>query len=77
MGIPDDKIFIMDLPHHAKKLPYKTVDDLVQLGHSVPDLEPLNWAKGQGARQVAFLCYSSGTSGLPVSALPYKDSGLC
>jgi ribosome assembly protein SQT1 len=28
-------------------------------------LEELKWEKGQGARQVAFLCYSSGTSGLP------------
>lgn len=66
----------MDLPHHAKKLPFKTVDDLVELGHSVPDLEPLNWTKGQGARQVAFLCYSSGTSGMPVSPPPNRDYGL-
>jgi acyl-CoA synthetase (AMP-forming)/AMP-acid ligase II len=69
VGIPEDKIFIMDLPNHAPKPPFKTVNDLVEMGHSVPDLEPLKWVKGQGARQVAFLCYSSGTSGLPVSLL--------
>ncbi|KAF2192511.1 acetyl-CoA synthetase-like protein [Zopfia rhizophila CBS 207.26] len=28
-------------------------------------LEPIKWSKRQGARQTAFLCYSSGTSGLP------------
>jgi acyl-CoA synthetase (AMP-forming)/AMP-acid ligase II len=69
-GIPEDKVFIIDLPHHAKKPDFKTVEDLVELGHSVPELEPLLWTKGQGARQPAYLCYSSGTSGLPVSGLP-------
>ncbi|KAG7291737.1 hypothetical protein NEMBOFW57_001757 [Staphylotrichum longicolle] len=69
VGIPEDKIFIMDLPHHSQKPPFKTVDDLVELGHSVPELEPLQWVKGQGARQVAFLCYSSGTSGLPKAVM--------
>ncbi|KAK0661567.1 hypothetical protein QBC41DRAFT_285768 [Cercophora samala] len=68
-GIPEDKIFLMDAPVHSKKLPYKTVDDLIQLGQSVPELEPLNWVKGQGERQVAFLCYSSGTSGLPKAVM--------
>jgi acyl-CoA synthetase (AMP-forming)/AMP-acid ligase II len=68
VGIPEDKIFIMDVPHHAKKPSFKSVDDLVNMGRSVPDLEPLKWVKGQGARQAAFLCYSSGTSGLPVSS---------
>lgn len=67
VGIPKDKIFLMDLPNQARKPGFKTVDDLVELGQSLPDLEPLRWVKGQGARQVAFLCYSSGTSGLPVS----------
>jgi acyl-CoA synthetase (AMP-forming)/AMP-acid ligase II len=68
-GIPEDKIFIMDLPLHARKPHFKTVDDLVKLGHSLPELEPLRWRKGQGARQVAFLCYSSGTSGLPKAVM--------
>jgi len=67
VGIPEDRVFIMDVPLHAPKPNFKTVDDLIEIGRSVPDLEPLRWVKGQGARQVAFLCYSSGTSGLPVS----------
>lgn len=49
-----------------KKLPFKTVGQLIEAGGKLPELEPLKWAKGQGARQTAYLCYSSGTSGLPV-----------
>lgn len=66
-GIPEDRVFIMDLPGYDKPSSFKTVENLVDLGRTLPELEPLRWSKGQGARQVAFLCYSSGTSGLPVS----------
>ena len=45
---------------------FKTVDRLIEDGESLERLEPLRWTKGQGARQTAFLCFSSGTSGLPV-----------
>lgn len=65
-GIPEDKVFILDIPGFQNPKGFKTVDDLVELGRAAPELEPLRWCKGQGARQVAFLCYSSGTSGLPV-----------
>lgn len=34
-------------------------------GSSLPQLEKLNWQPGQAAKQAAFLCYSSGTSGPP------------
>ncbi|KAK1764039.1 hypothetical protein QBC33DRAFT_547822 [Phialemonium atrogriseum] len=68
-GIPEDKVFIMDLPGYDKPSSFKTVEDLVDLGRTLPELEPLRWSKGQGARQVAFLCYSSGTSGLPKAVM--------
>lgn len=67
VGIPEEFIFILPMPHTQKDVPFKTIDDLVEEGEALPELEPLRWSRGQGARQVAFLCYSSGTSGLPVS----------
>jgi hypothetical protein len=69
VGIPEDRIFLLPMAGFDKKVPYKTVDDLVEEGKALPELPPLNWSPGQGARQVAYLCYSSGTSGLPVSHL--------
>jgi acyl-CoA synthetase (AMP-forming)/AMP-acid ligase II len=50
----------------SKPVPFKTVGKLVEEGAQLPELEKLTWEKGQGKRQTAFLCYSSGTSGLPV-----------
>jgi len=66
-NIPEDKVFLLDLPGHPRDSRFRTIDDLIAEGRSLPELEPLRWTKGQGARQVAYLCYSSGTSGLPVS----------
>lgn len=68
-AIPDDRVFLLPLPGDDahRRLPYASVDDLVDEGRALPALAPLNWPKGQGARQTAYLCYSSGTSGLPVS----------
>ena len=72
VGILHDRIFILSVPGSDKKAPFKTIDDLVEEGRNLPELQPLNWAPGQGARQVAFLSFSSGTSGLPVSCPPSK-----
>ena len=70
--IPRKNIYILTLPKEATNgLPsppeFKTVNCLITDGSSLPPIEKLKWKKGQGARQTAFLCYSSGTSGLPVS----------
>lgn len=71
LGIPKEKVYILELPKQLvgdAKVPagLKTVSDLAEIGKSAPKIEPLKWSKGEGARRVAFLCYSSGTSGLPV-----------
>jgi acyl-CoA synthetase (AMP-forming)/AMP-acid ligase II len=69
-GIGEDAVFLLPVPgFNSEKLPFKTVDDLIIEGERLPAVEPPRWVKGQGARQTAFLSYSSGTSGLPVSTL--------
>ncbi|KAM4064980.1 AMP-binding enzyme [Hirsutella rhossiliensis] len=70
-AIPDDRIFLLPLPGHAASSspPLVTIDDLVAEGQALPPVEPLRWIKGQGARQTAYLSYSSGTSGLPKAVM--------
>jgi acyl-CoA synthetase (AMP-forming)/AMP-acid ligase II len=69
-GIPENRIYILEVPSQitgGKSSPkgMKTVDDLIREGKELDRLESLNWASGDGAKKTAFLCYSSGTSGLP------------
>lgn len=65
-NIPKNKIYICEMPNDPP-IPkeFKTLGQLQKEGESLAELEPIKWSKGQGARQTAFLCYSSGTSGLP------------
>jgi acyl-CoA synthetase (AMP-forming)/AMP-acid ligase II len=56
-----------------KSASFKTVGQLIADGAKLPKLEKQKWEKGQGARQTAYLCYSSGTSGLPVSDINFKN----
>ncbi|KAH7234354.1 hypothetical protein B0J15DRAFT_454801 [Fusarium solani] len=69
--IPDENIFLFDIPgmETSSQLTYRTIESLVKQGSNLPELDPLRWVPGQGARQPAFLCYSSGTSGLPKAVM--------
>lgn len=67
-GLDRSKIFLLPMPgDDESKYPkdIKTFSQLLEAGKKLPELEEIKWEKGQGARQTAFLCYSSGTSGLP------------
>ena len=80
-GIPKNRVYLLALPKEATgglapPPESKTVDQLIQDGEMLPPLEKLQWQKGDGARKTAFLCYSSGTSGLPVCISPYKVQRL-
>ncbi|SPO01635.1 probable phenylacetyl-CoA ligase [Cephalotrichum gorgonifer] len=70
-GIPEKNVFILDLPGLKGKhdRAFTSVEDLVSEGRKLAELEELRWVRGQGARQAAFLCYSSGTSGLPKAVM--------
>ncbi|KPM44528.1 hypothetical protein AK830_g2007 [Neonectria ditissima] len=63
--IPRNCIFILDMPGDPPKSPFTTLSALIEQGGSLPPLPPIEWVKGQGTRQVAYICFSSGTSGLP------------
>ncbi|TEA20372.1 Acyl-CoA ligase AFT1-1 [Colletotrichum sidae] len=69
VNIPNDRIILLPVPGVTQNVPFATLDDLITEGQSLPELEALKWVKGQGARQVAYLCYSSGTSGLPKAVM--------
>jgi hypothetical protein len=71
-GIPRKHIYLLELPEKITQgtiIPtdLKTVDQLISEGSQLKPLETLEWAEGQGALQPAFLCCSSGTTGVPVS----------
>lgn len=70
VGIPEESIFILPMngKGNDKRAPFTSLNELVDEGKKLAAHAPLKWIKGQGARQVAYLCYSSGTSGLPVSS---------
>ena len=75
-GIPRNRVYIISLPKEltaGQDAPrdLKTLDQLIKDGQNAPRLEDLQWKKGQGAKQTAYLCYSSGTSGLPASSDPH------
>nr|KMM67454.1 4-coumarate-CoA ligase 2 [Coccidioides posadasii RMSCC 3488] len=69
-GIPKNRVYLLDMPQSftgsgSKPLKFKTVNQLIEKGSNLDELEDLRWKKGQAARQCAYLCFSSGTSGLP------------
>ncbi|KAF5228930.1 hypothetical protein FAUST_10729 [Fusarium austroamericanum] len=68
-GLPDSRIFLLELPNQECKAPFKTVTQLVDSGKQLPEVPSFQWPQGQGAKQVAYLCYSSGTSGLPKAVM--------
>lgn len=69
VNLPRDRIFLVDTPLTGyKPVPgFVSVAQLIDQGRELAPLPRLKWLPGQGARQAAFICFSSGTSGLPVS----------
>ena len=73
-GLPRERIFIMDTSDKildGKTVPsdLKTVDQLIAESANYPALEPVRMEKGEGASRIAYLCSSSGTSGMPKSVM--------
>ncbi|KIL87436.1 hypothetical protein FAVG1_09142 [Fusarium avenaceum] len=71
VGISNENVFLFDIPRAepSSKFAHASVEDLINEGSKLADLDQLEWTQGQGARQTAFLCFSSGTSGLPKAVM--------
>jgi len=69
-NLPHDRVYLMPLPPQistGSNQGHNTIDDLIELGKQLPRVTPSDegWERGEGKKRCAFLCYSSGTSGLP------------
>lgn len=69
--LPNDRIYVLPLPSQVtgsmSDPGHKTIDDLIQVGSKLAPIKASDesWSQGHGKKCCAFLCYSSGTSGLP------------
>ncbi|OJD26490.1 hypothetical protein ACJ73_02130 [Blastomyces percursus] len=69
-GIPHSRVYLLEMPQEllgGLRAPaeFTAVNQLIEKGSKLRELDALQWHKGQGASQCAYLCFSSGTSGLP------------
>lgn len=69
-GIPESKVFLIPVPGDeappgTETRRVLTLEDLIIKGRQLSPLPRQKWSSGQGRRQAAYLCYSSGTSGPP------------
>ncbi|KAJ6119141.1 hypothetical protein N7523_003421 [Penicillium sp. IBT 18751x] len=69
-GLSKNQIYLIDVPQQILadiKVPseLKSISQVAEAGKSLPLVQPVQWGPGEAARRTAFLCYSSGTSGLP------------
>ena len=70
-GIARERVFLCEVPGDGQRAEdgFKTLDQLIEEGKSLPEIEIPRWRNGQGASQTAFLVFSSGTTGLPVKLI--------
>jgi long-subunit acyl-CoA synthetase (AMP-forming) len=73
VGIPQSRIYLIDSPSVENKIEgkavvgFKTLNQLIYEGSFLQELDEQIWRGGQSTWQTAYICYSSGTSGIPVS----------
>jgi acyl-CoA synthetase (AMP-forming)/AMP-acid ligase II len=60
-NIHRENVIVMD----AANINYRSIDELVVRGKSLPAVERIVFVRGESTKRLAFLCFSSGTSGLP------------
>lgn len=68
LGVPEEKVYILGIPNDAKvdEGP-RSVESLISEGASMSPISSLAWDNDEpGNDRIAFLCPTSGTSGMQV-----------
>jgi acyl-coenzyme A synthetase/AMP-(fatty) acid ligase len=62
---PETPVIVIDAHKSPEKLPYPSLEDLVQEGQSLSPFIETKLRSGEAKTKIAFLCFSSGTTGKP------------
>ncbi|CAK5270899.1 unnamed protein product [Mycena citricolor] len=74
VGLPQDKILVFDIPGQApaRASPYVSLESLIQHGLKETNVVERGLRPGEGRTKLAFLSFSSGTTGTPKAvAIPH------
>ncbi|KAM5347471.1 hypothetical protein ACJ41O_010476 [Fusarium nematophilum] len=67
--IPDTNVFLIEpaetVAADGPEGRFDSIQDILDTGRATPPLTPQSWERDRNDRRVAFLCFSSGTTGLP------------
>ncbi|KAJ4466291.1 phenylacetyl-CoA ligase [Lentinula aciculospora] len=67
-------VVVIDSPINSKLM---TVDNLVDIGLKMPPYKDLSLVPGEARKKIAFLCFSSGTTGLPKAVMISHFNVIC
>ncbi|KAM5374748.1 hypothetical protein ACJZ2D_006392 [Fusarium nematophilum] len=71
--IPDTNVFLIEpaetVAADGPEGRFDSIQDILDTGRATPPLTPQSWERDRNDRRVAFLCFSSGTTGLPVPTI--------
>ena len=77
VGISPKRVYLLDVPEQLQQglsitSDIISVEQLVTEGSDLEPIDNVRWENGQGAKQVAYLCPTSGTSGTEVGCSTAK-----
>ena len=76
-NIPTQRLVLLD-GHFSPEVPFPSIQNLIEEHESHPPYAEHAFKPGEARTAIAFLCFSSGTTGNPkVSPCPHRILGCC